>query len=171
MINNLLAFVDVLSTIGSILVAILILLATITVHEFGHYVVGKIFKFKINEFAIGMGPALFKRNLKNGEVFSIRVLPLGGFCEFEGEDQDDSTVKAENEKLEKQQESENNEAIDGDKPDIEQKPKKVLSENAFNNKPPWQRILVLLAGAQYDFRASYCYCKLFNFWSHCIRSG
>ncbi len=147
MINNLLAFVDVLSTIGSILVAVLILLATITVHEFGHYIVGKIFKFKINEFAIGMGPALFKRNLKNGEVFSIRVLPLGGFCEFEGEDQDDSTVKAENEKLEKQQESENNEAIDGDKPNIEQKPQKVLSENAFNNKPPWQRILVLLAGA------------------------
>ena len=47
---------------------------------------GKIFKFKINEFAIGMGPAIFKKKLKSGEDFSIRLLPLGGFCAFEGED-------------------------------------------------------------------------------------
>ena len=52
MIYNLLSFASVMQTVGSILVAILILLATITVHEFGHYIVGKIFKFKINEFAI-----------------------------------------------------------------------------------------------------------------------
>ena len=45
MIYNLLSFASVMQTVGSILVAILILLATITVHEFGHYIVGKIFKF------------------------------------------------------------------------------------------------------------------------------
>ena len=60
----------------------------ITVHEFGHYIVGKIFKFKINEFAIGMGPKIFRRqNKKTGEWFSIRALPLGGYCAFEGEDE------------------------------------------------------------------------------------
>ena len=52
--NNLLALPPVLQTVLSVVVAILILLATITIHEFGHYLVGKLLKFKINEFAIGM---------------------------------------------------------------------------------------------------------------------
>ena len=85
---NLLSFSSVMSTIGSVLLAILILLAMITVHEFGHYIAGKIFRFKINEFAIGFGPALFKHKKKNGELISVRCLPLGGYCAFEGEDAD-----------------------------------------------------------------------------------
>ena len=88
MLNNLLAASAVLKNIGYVAIAVLILLIMITVHEAGHYFVGKLFKFKINEFAIGMGPALFKRKLKSGEVFSVRALPLGGFCAFDGEDDD-----------------------------------------------------------------------------------
>ena len=108
-------------TIGSVVVAILILLFMITIHEAGHYAMGKIFGFKINEFAIGMGPAIFKKQMKNGELFSIRILPLGGFCSFEGEDED----------------------INGES-----------DPGAFNNKKPWQRILVLLAGATMNFLAA-----------------
>lgn len=78
----------IFSKILYIILALLILLFMITVHEFGHYIVGKIFKFKINEFAIGMGPKIFRRqNKKTGEWFSIRALPLGGYCAFEGEDE------------------------------------------------------------------------------------
>ena len=76
-----------MSTIGSVALAILILLVMITVHEFGHYLAGKALKFKINEFAIGFGPKIFKRKSKRtGELFSVRLLPLGGFCAFEDED-------------------------------------------------------------------------------------
>ena len=83
----LLSVSSVMSTIFAVLLAILILLAMITVHEFGHYLAGKALKFKINEFAIGFGPKLFRRvSKKTGEAFSIRLLPLGGFCAFEGED-------------------------------------------------------------------------------------
>ena len=83
----LLSVSSVMNTVLAVLLAILILLAMITVHEFGHYVAGKILKFKINEFAIGFGPKLFRRvSRKSGEAFSIRLLPLGGFCAFEGED-------------------------------------------------------------------------------------
>lgn len=71
-----------------ILLALVVLLVMITVHEFGHYIAGKIFGFKINEFAIGFGPALYKKKKKDGEIFSIRALPLGGYCAFEGEDED-----------------------------------------------------------------------------------
>lgn len=78
---------SVLNTVFAVILAIVILLVMITVHEFGHYIAGKILKFKINEFAIGFGPKLFRKvNKKNGEAFSIRLLPLGGFCAFEGED-------------------------------------------------------------------------------------
>ena len=78
---------SVMNTILAVVLAIFILLAMITVHEFGHYAAGKLLKFKINEFAIGFGPKLFRRvSKKNGEAFSIRLLPLGGYCAFDGED-------------------------------------------------------------------------------------
>lgn len=77
-----------MTTFFYILLALVVLLVLITVHEFGHYCAGKIFGFKINEFSIGFGPAIFKRTRKDGELFSIRALPLGGYCAFEGEDED-----------------------------------------------------------------------------------
>ena len=78
-----------------ILLAIAVLLVLITVHELGHYIAGKIFGFQINEFAIGFGPAIFKKtNKKTGEVFSIRALPLGGYCAFEGEDEENPNPRA-----------------------------------------------------------------------------
>lgn len=76
-----------MNTVFAVILAIAILLVMITVHEFGHYTAGKILKFKINEFAIGFGPKLFRRtSKKTGEAFSIRLFPLGGFCAFDGED-------------------------------------------------------------------------------------
>lgn len=71
-----------------VLLALVVLLVMITVHEFGHYIAGKIFGFKINEFSIGFGPAIYKKTKKDGEIFAIRTLPLGGYCAFEGEDED-----------------------------------------------------------------------------------
>lgn len=85
--------------IGYILLAILVLLIMITVHEFGHYIAGKIFGFGIEEFAIGFGPKIFKKkNKTTGELFSIRLLPIGGFCAFKGEDSDDDDPSAFNNK-------------------------------------------------------------------------
>ena len=94
-----------------VLIAVLLLLFMITVHEAGHYFAGKIFGFGIEEFSIGFGPKLFSRTKKNGERFSVRIIPLGGYCAFCGEDGDSEDPKA------------------------------------FNNKKPWQRIIVLIAGA------------------------
>ena len=77
---------NVLSGVLYIVIALLILMLMITIHELGHYTAGKLLKFKINEFSIGFGKALFQKNLKSGEKFSIRLIPLGGYCAFEGED-------------------------------------------------------------------------------------
>ncbi len=105
------SFGEVMSYIGYIALAVLVLLIMITVHELGHYISGKILGFGIEEFAVGFGPKLFSKKKKDGEIFSIRLLPIGGFCAFKGEDKD------------------------SDDP------------TAFNNRKPWQRIIVLISGA------------------------
>ncbi len=92
------SFSEVMVYVGYVLLAILVLLVMITVHEAGHYLAGKIFGFGIEEFAIGFGPKLYKKVKKNGEVFSIRLLPVGGFCSFKGEDKDDADPTAFNNK-------------------------------------------------------------------------
>ena len=79
---QLLSVTAVLNAAGAVALAILILLAMITVHEFGHYTAGKALGFKINEFAIGFGPAIIKRRSRSGELFSVRAIPLGGYCAF-----------------------------------------------------------------------------------------
>ena len=72
-----------------ILLAIVVLLFMVLVHELGHYIAGKILKFKITEFSIGFGKAIFSHtSKKTGEKFSFRIFPLGGYCSFYGEDED-----------------------------------------------------------------------------------
>ena len=56
--------ISIFSNVFYILIAILVLLLMVTVHEFGHYIAGKLLNFKINEFAIGFGPALYKKTSK-----------------------------------------------------------------------------------------------------------
>lgn len=90
MLNLLCDFASVMATIGRVLLALVILMFMVLIHETGHYTAGKLLGFKINEFAIGMGPKLFSRTKKNGEVISLRMLPFGGFCAFEGENEDGS---------------------------------------------------------------------------------
>jgi regulator of sigma E protease len=123
-----------MKSIGGVVLAVVILLVMVTVHEFGHYVAGKILGFKINEFAVGFGPALLKkRSKKTGELFALRVIPLGGYCAFDGEDE------YEEEKDEPFEETNK----DGEYPE----PK----GERFNDQPPWKRIIVLIAGAAMNY--------------------
>lgn len=108
-------FASVMSTIGYVLLAILALMFMVVVHEFGHYLAGRLLGFKIYEFGVGFGPAIIKhRNKKTGVLFTLRPFPLGGFCQFEGEDEDNSDPQA------------------------------------FNNQPPWKRLIVLFSGAFFN---------------------
>lgn len=70
-----------------IILAIIIFSALIATHEFGHFAAAKLSGVKVNEFSIGMGPAIFKRQ-KGETLYSVRVLPVGGYCAMEGEDDD-----------------------------------------------------------------------------------
>ena len=70
-----------------ILAAILIFGLLIAVHEFGHFITAKLCGVKVNEFSIGMGPLLLRKE-KGETVYSLRLLPIGGYCAMEGEDED-----------------------------------------------------------------------------------
>ena len=73
-------------TIVYVLVAILIFGILIAIHEFGHFMAAKACGVRVEEFAIGMGPVLWKR--KKGETqYSLRAVPVGGFCAMTGEDE------------------------------------------------------------------------------------
>lgn len=99
-----------MQTALDIVVTILIFAFLIFSHEAGHFFVAKACKVKVNEFSIGMGPSLFKIQGKE-TLYSIRLLPIGGYVQMDGED--------------------------GGGVDV----------NSFNNKPRWQRFLVLVMGA------------------------
>lgn len=69
-----------------ILLAIALLLVMVLIHEFGHYVAGRLLGFKIEEFSVGFGKAIISKINKRGERISLRLFPLGGYCAFAGED-------------------------------------------------------------------------------------
>ena len=147
MLINLLAFVDVMKSVGGIVLAVLLFLAMITVHEFGHYVAGKILKFKITEFSIGFGPAIFKkRSKKTGELFALRAIPLGGYCAFDGEDY--SEEEKEETPFEEIQENNENE---GGRVETNEEEYPEPKGEKFNDQAPWKRIIVLIAGATMNY--------------------
>ena len=70
-----------------ILAAVLIFGVLVAIHELGHFLAAKLCGVRVNEFSIGMGPTVWSR--KRGETqYSLRALPIGGFCAMEGEDED-----------------------------------------------------------------------------------
>ncbi|MDD6275853.1 MAG: M50 family metallopeptidase [Clostridia bacterium] len=97
---QLLSFSSIMSSIldkWTIVLAILFFGLIIITHELGHFCFAKLFKVKINEFAIGMGPKLFSKK-KNNTTYSLRLLPIGGYVSMEGEDEDSEDENAFNKK-------------------------------------------------------------------------
>ena len=187
---NLLSFAGVMKSIGGVLSAIAVLLIMVTIHEFGHYVAGKILGFKINEFSVGFGPALYKkRSKKTGELFALRIVPLGGYCAFDGEDYDEEE-QANAKKMQEQEteepfaemmanpvETENEGgrvALNGEtESDLEKKEEDEYPEpkgERFNDQPPWKRIIVLIAGATMNYLLAITLIMIMFFSYGCIHS-
>ena len=71
-----------------IIIAILLFGILIAAHEWGHFIAARLCGVTVHEFSIGMGPALWKHVGKKGTQFSIRALPIGGYCAMEGEEEE-----------------------------------------------------------------------------------
>lgn len=86
-------FVSILTTAGLIIIGVLLFELIIFFHEGGHFVSAKLSGVRVNEFALGMGPKLFSFT-KGETTYSLRLLPIGGFCAMEGEDEDSDNPHA-----------------------------------------------------------------------------
>lgn len=77
----------------SIIFAILLFSLLIFVHELGHFITAKLSGVQVNEFALFMGPAIFQKQI--GEtLYSLRCIPIGGYCAMEGEDEESDNPRA-----------------------------------------------------------------------------
>lgn len=124
-----------LMTVLKILAALFIFGIIIMVHEWGHFLVAKWMKVRVNEFAIGMGPKLVSWG-KGETRYSLRLFPIGGFCAMEGEDDGAPTPAAMGGNA------------DRDAADTENDATVTESDSgSFAEKPVWRRILIVVAGA------------------------
>ncbi len=79
-------FSAVFSNIIPVLIAVIVFSVLVVVHEFGHFILAKKNGIVVEEFAVGMGPLLYGKQ-KGETLYSVRALPLGGFCRMLGEDE------------------------------------------------------------------------------------
>ena len=151
-----------------IIFTIIILGIIVFIHELGHFATAKYFGMPVTEFAIGMGPKIFSVKKKE-TVYSIRILPLGGFVNIEGmqpEKFDLEAFKKEkmDEIIEKLKDEKNNENEIKDEEFISEVEKRLdtavkqelkrqenIQKNGFFTKSPFSRFIVLIAGVAMNF--------------------
>ncbi len=147
-----------------IVLGIMILLLMVVIHEFGHYIAGKILKFKIDEFSVGFGPKLLQKKKKNGEVFTLRLVPLGGYCAFTGEDNADGTTIGKKSDTPSENNVDNTAEIQATADENSETVQSSDLPNAsadsvvtkrnyllFDEQKPWKRIIVFIAGPLLNF--------------------
>jgi regulator of sigma E protease len=108
-----------MSIITGIFAFILILGAAVVIHEFGHFLVAKLFKIRVETFSVGFGPRLFGKKLGHTD-YRVSAIPLGGYVKLGG-DESNAPIEGEG-------------AAD------------IPTEERFDLRPRWQRVLVALAG-------------------------
>ena len=129
----------------------------VVVHEWGHFIVARLFKVKVNEFSIFMGPKLFQRKTrKTGMLFSIRALPFGGYCALEGEVEDTPEDAPADDSSEDSAEVPAETLLLGESgaetPAADDADKKGKSKDyTFSSRPWYQRALILLAGVTMNY--------------------
>ena len=107
--------------------AIVLLGVLIAIHEFGHFIVGRMCNIHIYRFSIGMGPVIYKKLDQNGTEFALSAFPLGGYVAFHTEKSTEAEL------------------------DLSQPLTPEQKRNTFESKPRWQRALVMLAGPVANF--------------------
>ena len=121
----------------TLIAALIVFGAVIAIHEFGHFTVAKLCGIQVNEFSIGMGPALWKKIYK-GTQYSLRALPVGGYVALEGEESPESQQAEAAHTVQEQPAPETEASV---------QPTGV----PLNEAPVWQRALVMVAGAVMNF--------------------
>lgn len=143
---NLLAVVTLIG-FEKVVTFIVMLSVLIVLHELGHYFVARRNGVRVNEFAVGFGPKLLAwTSPATGTQYTLRALPIGGFCAMEGEDARVSEAQ-------QQREYRASELPDA----APESPKlgSSAAESNFQAKSPWRRLAIILAGPFANFLLCY----------------
>lgn len=133
-----------MGTLISVLWFLLIFCVVVVSHEFGHFIIAKANGIHVVEFYVGFGPAIIKWE-KGGTKYSVRLLPLGGACVFEGMD---AVEEAKKEELEgEQEEPEENDVIEADFANAE----RSVKTGSFPDASVWSRFATVVAGPIFNF--------------------
>jgi len=126
-----------LASLGKIVTFIVMLSILVVLHEGGHFLIARRSGVRVNEFAVGMGPKIAGwTSPRSGTLYSLRALPIGGYCAMEGEDNKTSEAEQQREFRE----------LGG---------LKGTSSVNFQAKTPWQRLAIVLAGPIANFVLCY----------------
>lgn len=110
----------------------------VSFHEYGHYIVARLFNTRIERFSVGFGKILWRRRDKRGVEWAISALPLGGYVKFAGDDNIASMMPS-REELQAAREA------------ITEREGAAAVKDYFHFKPLWQRFLIILAGPVFNF--------------------
>jgi regulator of sigma E protease len=121
-----------------ILPFLLLISVIVTIHELGHYSVARLFKTKIERFSVGFGKVLISRRDKNGVLWCLSAIPLGGYVKFSG-DEHVASMSPDATELETARRA------------IREKEGDGAELNYFHFKPVWQRFLIVAAGPFANF--------------------
>lgn len=123
----------------NLIVFVLSLALLIVIHEFGHYITSKMFNVYVTEFSIGFGPSLFSKKKEGKETtFSIRAVPLGGYCAIVGESLPEFTEEEYN-------------ALSPKDKELVDLYKTLPPERKLDGIAKWKRAIVMLAGVTLNF--------------------
>lgn len=115
-----------MSILINLLLFVFVLGVIVLIHEFGHFLFAKLTGVYVYEFSLGMGPKLFGFKPKKSETeYSVRMIPIGGFCSLAGEEVDDEDDK------------------------------KVPDDRKLQAKKPWQRFLIMFMGPGFNFISAF----------------
>ena len=142
-LDEVIGILTMLTQGGRIAAALLIFGLIVTIHEWGHFLAAKAMGVKVNEFAIGFGPTLFRFG-KGETLYTLRLLPLGGFCAMEGEDSAGSAEVR-----------------------VEDTPSDPNDPRSFLNKPVWRRLIITVAGVAANLLLGFLVLLVYN--GICIR--
>lgn len=150
-------FLHNLQTIVTLLVVLSIL---VIAHEWGHFIVARIFGIRVDDFSIGFGKRLVRLGKRGDTEYNLRMLPLGGFVKIAGMAADEEPlVRAKDKVIGKGENTDPDatqmpliaENIDDRGTDVEATP----APDEFGSKALWQRALVILAGPVMSFILGY----------------
>ncbi len=126
------------ASVDKIVTFLVMLSVLVVLHEYGHFIVARRNGVKVNEFAVGMGPKIAGwRSPRTGTLYSVRALPIGGYCAMEGEDNKTSEA-------EQQREFAESLSAGGS-----------TAAGNFQSKSPWRRLAIVVAGPIANFVLAY----------------